>query len=242
MKTYYYKICISIFFIICSFPVLAVQHSSQLQSNKSSIKEPKVITTFELVNKWKATLFLRPITHKWTKRTDGTEVEEEHSLCYVGISPSDSNEIYPVWQCIFANIPASVKFLPDKFVFGPADDNKLCLAFKYPYPTTSLCIFVLDPDSKEIKLYRETEEAFNDIKSPNRHLQDEDPNNIIPLSKVIRLIQLKNVAPVSVTINSVCSYGNSTVFNLSGANRNFILRYSIVDDKPIYSVYKINEP
>lgn len=243
MKIYIFIIRIIIFTLISLCQISVGEQNNQLQSESSTIQEPKIISTFESINKWKATLFLQPITHKWTKRTDGTEVKEEHYLCYVGISPADSNEIYPVWQFIFANIPASVKFLPDKFVFGPADNNKLCLAFKYPYPTTSLCIFNLDPNSKEIQLYKETDEAFNgnDIKSPNMHIQDQDPNNFIPLSKFLGPNQLKDVAPVSVTINSICSYDNCAVFNLSGANRNFILRYSVVDGKPVYSVYKLND-
>jgi hypothetical protein len=210
-----------------------------LQSDSSLIQDSKVISTFESVNKWKATLFSRPIKYL-IKRSDGTEVKYDYTHCYVGVSPADSNTVHIIWQFVFVNILASGNFLPDKFVLGPAEGNKLCLAFKYPYPTTSLCYFILNTDS-EVNLYKEADDAFNDIQSPNIHVQEQDPNNVIPLSNILVQNKLSDIGTKLVTINSVCCFDNSTVFDLSDETINFILLYSIVDGKPDYSVYKLTD-
>jgi hypothetical protein len=240
MKRYKIFVYLSVCIVFCCLSrVFAKEQNAQIRSGDTSIQKPKVIATFESINKWKATVFLQPLIQK-IKRTDGTEVEQVHTLCYVGVLPKDSNTIHPVWQCVFGNVPGLGNLLPDKFVLGPAEGNKLCLAFMYRIPTGSFCLFVLDPNN-EVNLYKEIDDASKDKKSPNAHLDNQDPNNVIPLSNILKQYKNSDVGLGIQTINSVCYYANSAVFYLSGLERNFVLHYAIIDGKPIYSVYKLND-
>ena len=250
MKLRKYIFCIVICIVFSSSIIIAAENSSKTSLSESSKLQQKVIATFELVNKWKVTLFSRPIKYL-IKRSDGTEGQYDYTLCYVGVSPADSNTVRIIWQFVFVNPPSSgVHFLPDKFVFGPADKNKFCLAFKYPYPTSSLCFFVLNPNGEEVHLYDDINKMINDKNSPNAHVENQDPNNFIQLSKIHFQNEFRNIGPELLTINSVCCYGNSAVFSLSStenifklskAKGNFILRYSIVDENAAYNVYKITD-
>jgi hypothetical protein len=230
------KVCLTItlFYIITMFcsSIFAEEVSTQNKSIDSNKPNDEVITSFELVNKWKATLFSRTLK-KINERVDGTHID---MLYYVEVKLTDSNTIHKVWECLFPEIPGLGQIRPYEFVFGPAEDDKFCLSFVMYHPVNSLCYFVLDPN-KEIDIddYKTADEN-----STIMRLINHDPNITIPLSNIFGLYKNSEVLVRIEKMNSVCFDENTAIFNFSSVENEFIFRYSIVNNKPIYSAYKIN--
>ncbi|MBN2590007.1 MAG: hypothetical protein JXA96_09100 [Sedimentisphaerales bacterium] len=234
------KICLTITLfcvnIICCSVVFAEEVNTQNETVDSNTTQDTVITTFELVNEWKATLFSRPLK-RINEHIDGTKDELLDILYYVEVKPADSNTIHIVWECLFPEIPGLGKLRPYEFVYGPAEDDKLCLSFLMYFPVHSLCYFVLDPND-EIEI---EDDKTTDDNSTIMHLINHDPNMTIPLSKIFGLYINTEFFSKIEKMNSVSFYDNTAIFNFSSLKNNYILSYSIVGDKPVYSAYIRNK-
>ncbi|MBN2589594.1 MAG: hypothetical protein JXA96_07020 [Sedimentisphaerales bacterium] len=229
----YISFCI-IFY--CSSLIFAEEQNSQIRSGNTSIQEPKTNATFELVDKWKATLFSCPIIHK-VPGINGEKVTIKNLLYYVEFSYADSKEIRYIWQCELPESENSPDSTPRNFTFGTTDNNNFSLAFFIGF---NIYFFELNPNN-EISLYQENDKVAEDIKSPTMRIIEHDPNNVISLSKIFTKEIVGSFIGRSISIDSVFSNENYAVFNLTIKDQRFILRYSVVDGEPVYSVYKTNE-
>ena len=233
MKKYRY-IIICIYIMFCSPFGFAEQQNTQSES--ATIQEPKVIATFELINKWKATLFVSSIIHKVTG-LNNEEIPFQYIIYYVEISPVDTTVTRRIWQCEFSSNNVSPSTLAYNFLLGPMNNGKLCISF---LQGNNINYFILDPNSN-FKPYNEETKALYDMNSPDSHIINRDPNNVISLYPLSSKNIFPSYSPNNMFLNSVCGYENYSVFNLTIKKQKFILRYSIVDGKPVYSVYKVTD-
>jgi hypothetical protein len=237
MKLYKCIICIGISMIYSLGILYGEENNNKMQSAKSSTQDIKAIATFESHNKWKVSLYSKPVT-RVMKRNDGTDAQLRSLVFYVETTTADTSATRRIWQNEYGIMENAPDWNPRNFIFGPADDNKLCLAFVL---TGSLRFFKIDPNNTTDRPYEERDisELFNKLDEWEK--TENDPNTIIPIDPIESKRIIPSYSPNTIFINSVCGYGNCSLFNLTIKGQKFILRYSIIDGKPVYSVYKLTE-
>jgi hypothetical protein len=236
MKLYKYLICMGISTICCSIITYGEGNNNQIQLDKSSNQEVKAIVTFESINEWKATLSSTPLFHK-VPGINGKEAILKNIVYYVEYLSQDSNEVRRIWQCEFSILEESPDANPHNFIFGTTDSNNFCIAF---LRGPDLNYFILEPNSKLIPYTEESKSAL-DKNSPTALIIDRNPNNVISLYQISFNKIFPSYSPNTIFIDSVCSYENYAIFNLTIKGQKFILHYTIIDGKPVYSVYKISD-
>ena len=236
MKLCKYLFCVVIFIIIGSNTAIAGDHSSKMDLNESAILQKKEIATFESHDKWKATLY----SSLWNVKgpvVGGKETMLKNIIYYIEILPKDSNEVQRIWQCQYPFMERNPSFTPYDFSFGPMTNDKFCIAF---LEGSKLNYFILDPNSRVIP-YNESSKPALEKNSPTASILNRDPNNVISLSHLFSKKIFPSYSPNNMFLNSVFGYENYSVFDLTIKKQKFILRYSIVDGEPVYSVYKVTD-
>jgi hypothetical protein len=227
-----YIICIGISLIYNLSILCGEENNTQMQSANSTNLDTKAIATFESVNEWKVTLYSKPVTHIM-KRQDGTEAQLKCLLFYVETTIADTSVTRRIWQYEHTIMENAPDWNPRNLIFGPTDDNKLCLAFVL---TGSLRFFKIDPNST-ISQYKEDSIMLD----RTLYKIENDPNTIILLDPIESKRVIPSYSPNTIFIDSVYGYENYALFNLTIKGQKFILRYSIIDGKPVYSVYKLTD-
>jgi hypothetical protein len=169
-------------------------------------QEPRVLGIIESRGEWKATIFAKPVSHKMSLM-EGKEAQLVNTLCYVDVLPVDSNAPLRVWQREFAGDPIG-QTAPHSFAIGPVDEYRFCIAFLEGFRLYS---FILDRRSKL--------DPKEDVPGPGAF----DPNLTRPAGPdpdAIGLLQLldrkhyPDLTPESLSISSVCGFGESTTIDL----------------------------